>query len=335
MRPQCLILLSTVGLLQSLLCQSVYVERADRVAMRGSVDSNSPAHWYAGKRYLYNSSGMPVRLEGTDVLRMTGARAVMFDKYDRVARWIESVWQDTDGTLYAWYHYEPGNVCQGNYLTAPQIGAAVSTDHGVSFRDLGIVISSPFEPNCDAKNGYFATGNGDFSVILDREKNFFYFYFSHYGGDSSKQGVAVARMRFEDRRDPIAHVNKYFKGDWNEPGIDGDLTPVLPASVSWASENADAYWGPSVHWNRYLGKFVMLLNRSCCDSRWPQEGIYISYFADLSDPLTWSTPQKILDTTSWYPQVMGDGGIDTDTSAGQSPRLYVGGESRWKLVFSK
>ena len=35
MRLQCLILLSTVGLLQSLLCQSVYVERADRVAMRG------------------------------------------------------------------------------------------------------------------------------------------------------------------------------------------------------------------------------------------------------------------------------------------------------------
>jgi hypothetical protein len=67
-------------------------------------------------------------------------------------RWIESVYQEPDGTLYGWYHYEPRHlipehVQQGrpNRLTAPSIGAAVSHDNGAPWDDLGILIEGASE----------------------------------------------------------------------------------------------------------------------------------------------------------------------------------------------
>ena len=316
--------------------QSAVVETTTAaVKMMGVVDSNSPAYWQDGKLYIYNSSGMPLRVEGSSATRATAARPILFDKYDRVRRWIESIWIDSDGTIYAWYHHEPDGMCAGTYMTAPQIGAAVSTDGGLSFEDLGVVITSPYAPNCDAANGYFAGGNGDFSVVLDRQKSFFYFYFGQYGGDASKQGVATARMSFADRKKPVGNVQKYFNGLWNQPGLDGEATPILPVKSGWETDHTDAFWGPSLHWNFYLQKYVMLLNHACCTKDWPQEGIYLSYLADPADPEKLSAPLKITDSPNWYPQVIGAGKNETDSLAGSAPRLYIGGESKQIIRFTK
>jgi hypothetical protein len=58
----------------------------------------------------------------------------------------------------------------------------------------------------------------------------------------------------------------------------------------------------------------MLLNRTCCSDGWPQEGIYVTFNADVADPKGWSEPVKILDGPKkgffggfWYPQVLGTG----------------------------
>jgi hypothetical protein len=80
---------------------------------------------------------------------------------------------DGDGTIYGWYHNEPGGICSGGKLTAPRIGAVVSYDGGDTFFDLGLVLSSGDPPDCNAKNGFFAGGHGDFSVILDRDQAYF------------------------------------------------------------------------------------------------------------------------------------------------------------------
>ncbi len=74
----------------------------------------------------------------------------------------------------------PEEVQQGrpNRLTAPGIGAAVSRDEGHTWDDLGILIEGgPGTLNYATQNYYFAGGNGDFSVILDRRGEFFYFLF--------------------------------------------------------------------------------------------------------------------------------------------------------------
>ena len=42
-------------------------------------------------------------------------------------------------------------------------------------------------------------------------------------------------------------------------------------------------WGPSIHWNTYLERYVMLLNRAK-DESFNNEGIYVSYARTLMIP---------------------------------------------------
>ena len=82
---------------------------------------------------------------------------------DHYPVWVESAWMDSDGILFAWYHREPQGLCgDRSLLTAPEIGAAISFDGGKTLEDLGIILKSGEYPNCDARNGFFAGGHGDF-----------------------------------------------------------------------------------------------------------------------------------------------------------------------------
>lgn len=317
----------------TLQAQSVQLIPAERLAMPGEADSNSPAHWASGRFYLFNSNGNPIRTSGFNFNTLGAARAVLFYDYTRPLRWIESTWQDDDGTLYAWYHHEVG-VCVAGEMSVPQIGALVSYDNGATFFDLGIVLEAGGEPNCQAANGYFAGGHGDFTVVLDRERSYFYFLFSNYAGETAEQGVAIARLAFEDRADPVGKVWKYFDASWDEPGLGGRVTPVFPVQGSWVDPFTDALWGPSVHWNTHLRQWVMLMNKSCCTPGWPQAGVYVSFNGDISNPRSWTAPRKIVEGGNWYPQVLGLGEGETDKEAGQRPRLFVGGVSDYELEFS-
>jgi hypothetical protein len=321
--------------------QYIILRNASPAGMPVLVDSNSPMFWRGDELRVFTSLGVPLvtAVRDQDRLESGAPQEVRVDPSDHLPMWIESVWQDSDGLLYAWYHHEPGGVCPNSTLTAPQIGALVSEDGGTSFRDLGIVLSSGDAPDCAAKNGFFAGGHGDFTVILDREQQYFYFFFGNYGGDAAHQGIAVARMAFEDRANPTGAVWKYYMGGWNQPGRGGGVTPILPAATGWQYATTDSYWGPSLHWNITLESYVMLLNRACCGPNWPQEGIYISFAADLSNPGAWTSPQKILrsqDLTfgaGYYPQIVGLGRGGTDSLSSSVARLYVNGFSRWEMVF--
>jgi hypothetical protein len=313
-------------------CQSISIIPAPTVILPSPTDSNSPAHWSNGKLVLFNAMGTPYRSEGSDQFNLGEPAFVNFTDSQPMPLWIESTWVDGDGTVFAWYHHEPGGVCPDSYLTAPKIGALVSYDNGQSFQDLGIVLASGAPVDCNASNGYFAGGNGDFTVILDQSRTYFYFLYSNYGGDLGSQGVAVARMAFNDRMNPAGAVWKYHDGAFNDPGIGGHVTPTFSATVSWMQPETDAFWGPSVHWNTALKKYVMLLNHSCCSPGWPQEGIYLSTNADISDPNGWSAPVRVLNAFGWYPQVIGEGPGETDKVAGAVSRLYVGGWSWAEMV---
>jgi hypothetical protein len=279
-------------------------------------------------------------MRGADLFNLQRDMPPIIVPFDHYPLWIEGVWEDADGTVYAWYHHEADGGCVYRGLRTPQIGALVSSDGGKTFYDMGIVLSSGDVPNCGAQNGYFAGGHGDFSVILDRNREYFYFFFTNYGGPSPAQGVAVARMAFQDRANPVGTVYKYHLGNWSEPGIGGTVTPVLPAGVSWDYANTDSFWGPAVHWNTYLERYVMLLNRSCCKAFWPQEGIYLAYASSLADPGSWTQPDKILDAKNigvgagYYPQVFGAGPGETDSLVGEVGRLFVKGVSKWEILFS-
>jgi hypothetical protein len=303
-----------------------------------TVDGNSPGFWKDGTLNVYTSTGWPEAMSGSAVTALAVADAPVVEPTDHYPLWIESVWRDDDGTVYAWYHHEPGGLCGGK-LTAPMIGALVSTDGGHEFQDLGIVLATGYPLDCGAQNGFFAGGHGDFSVILDRDRGYFYFLFTNYGGPVENQGVAIARMAFADRSQPPGTVTKFFEGGWTEPGVGGAVTPIFPAAVGWDRSNTDSFWGPAVHWNTSIERYVVLLNHSCCKTNWPQEGIYVAYTSDLSDFTTWTQPVKLLDSRSigfapgYYPEAFGVGVDETDTLAGQLPRLFVKGISKWQVYF--
>ncbi len=304
------------------------------------VDGNSPGVWVDGELKVFTSSGNPMLMSGPSLLFLNQVDPPAVTPSDHYPIWIEAVWRDDDGTLYAWYHHEPGGLCDGK-LTAPKIGALVSTDGGQNFEDLGIVLESGDPINCAAQNGFFAGGHGDFSVILDQDRQYFYLLFTNYGGPAESQGISIARMAFADHALPVGAVYKFANGDWTEPGVGGAVSPIVPARVSWDHADTDSLWGPAIHWNTAINRYVVLLNRACCAPRWPQEGIYVMFGQDLSDPATWTVPTRILAGSQigvgagYYPEVMGTAPGETDTVAGQSPRLFIMGISKWAISFER
>ena len=102
----------------------------------------------------------------------------------------------------------------------------------------------------------------------------------------------MARMVWADRDAPGGRVDLWNQQAWVPPSEfvadDGGQasasrwiypagTPLFPTTRGWhdADGVADAFWGPSVHWNTYLSQYVMLLNRTS-DVNFTPEGIYVS-----------------------------------------------------------
>jgi len=296
--------------------------------------------WVGGNLRVYTSTGSPMAMSGGSVYNLNMDPEPVVEPRAHYPIWIEAAWADSDGTVYAWYHHEPEGVCPGSSLTAPVIGELVSQDGGLTFRDMGVVLSSGYAVNCAAQNKYFAGGHGDFSVILDRHRRYFYFLFGNYSGPASAQGVGIARMAIADRLNPVGAVHKYFQGKWLEPGVGGKLTPIFPVATPWERSNTDAFWGPAVHWNTHLKRYIVVMNHSCCEPGWPQEGIYITWNTDLANPKGWAQPTRLLTSEQlrdtgggYYPQLVGVNYGESDTLAGQIARLYVKGISKWDVLF--
>ena len=309
---------------------------APPITFPAEVDSNSPAFWAEGQLHVLNSLHHPFLSEGRSVSRLADPVGVTFRGGVTGPRWMESVIQDEDGTLYGFYHYEPQRVCPGSTKTAPQIGAARSRDNGLSWDDLGIVIAAPSnERHCGSDNLYFVGGEGDFTAVLDRAREYVYFLFSAYPAEDGSQGIAAARLRWADRDRPAGRVWKWGAGRWRTPGVNGRASPVYRVSESWHDAETDAFWGPSVHWNRYLETYVILMTRAT-DSAWTTQGIYIAYAARLDDPASWSEPRLLLEGGAWYPQVMGlERGTGTDSLAGRYARFFMAGRSDFLMRFDR
>jgi hypothetical protein len=161
----------------------------------------------------------------------------------------------------------------------------------------------------------------------------------------SDQGVAVGRLAWADRDAPVGRVSIWREGAWLPPRQATDLaaweypsgTPLSPPLRPWhdGQATADAFWGPSVHWNRYLERYVMLLNRAR-DESFNNEGIYVSYARTLNDPRAWSAPRKIMNGGGWYPQVAGlEPAVGSDKDADRRARFFLTGRSERFIEFQK
>src|SRR5215510_8093078 len=301
---------------------------APPIKLPGDVDSNSPAVWQlvAGRWFLHvmtSVAGAPSYAWGSSLTTLSPARSVAIVPWPGEGVWMEAVVADVDGTWYGYYHNERlAQQCGQTDKVIPRIGAARSDDRGANWVDLGIILEAPPGAyDCQTSNRYFVGGIGDLSVMPDPEWRDLYIFYSQYVRQSRGQGVTVARMAWADRDRPVGKATVWRGRMWTPARrrlpADGNedaeptwtypfATPILPAAESWhdGDDQVDAFWGPSVHWNTHLKLYVMLLNHAR-DAEFGQEGIYVSFAPKLDAPGLWSTPVKILDGGSWYPQVIG------------------------------
>ena len=333
------------------------------ITLPGNVDSNSPVIWdlEGGQERMFvltSHSGVASIASGQELDLMSEPEAIELTPYPGYGVWMEAVVSDDVETWYGFYHNEwPASRCGRDDRFVPRIGAAKSTDRGRTWEDLGVVLQARQATTaCESTNKYVIGGDGDLSVMLDRDKKFLYFFYSQYPERAESQGVAVARMAWADRDRPSGQLEIWREGMWDDgarrrellPGLPGterrmlewtylSATPLVAPTEPWhdGDDKVDAFWGPSVHWNTLLEQYVMLLNRAK-DESFTQEGIYVSYAPRLDDPSLWTAPQKILNGGRWYPQVIGlTPGVGTDKIAAGTPRFFMSGKSEWIINFSK
>ncbi len=333
---------------------------AATLRLPGTVDSNSPAVWdlVGGRRVLTimtSADGQPEIATGVSMTRMSQPAPVTFTSHPGDGVWMEAVVVDDAGTWYGYYHNEvpATTICNRPDRVMPRIGAARSVDRGRSWEDLGIILEAP--PGwhaCNSPNRYFVGGVGDVGVMLDHDATNLYLFFSQYSRFASAQGVAVARLPWASRDEPVGRADIRVRGVWqpadrvisdmDEAGNSREAwvypsgTPLVRVERPWhdADRVNDAFWGASIHWNAFLQQYVMLLNRTK-DEAFTSEGLYVSFAPSLDEPERWSRPQKILDGGTWYPQVMGiEPGDGSDRITGSIARFYVGGMSTAFIEFS-
>jgi hypothetical protein len=325
---------------------------AARLNLPAEVDSSNPAAWavVAGVPRLFVMSswgGVPVRTSGTSLATLRADGPVAFISHPGHGVWMEAIVPDETGTWYGYYHHErPADACGRPDRQLPRIGAMRSVDDGQTWEDLGIVLDAPpGSEACQSGNRFVLGGIGDVTAALDADARDLYLYFSQYVQDGRSQGVAVARIAWADRDAPAGKASIWNDGAWLPAAESASSdarweypsgTPLVRSERPFHDRSSanDVFWGPSIHWNTYLSRYVMLLNRAK-DEVFGQDGIYVSFSPTLQ-PLDWSAPVKILSGGTWYPQVIGgEAGTGTDRRAGQRARFFMMGRSERIIEFGR
>ncbi len=251
-----------------------------------------------------------------------------------VGKWIEALWQAPTGSLYGWYHAEEIAPCPGR-LFLPHIGEVVSRDDGQSWQCRGELLRAPLaEMDCTWRNGFFAGGYGDLSVVPDRAAKFLYLAFSSYRRDEAAQGVVMARLPAKRPATPSDGLELWCGDGWRAAETGGAARPLWPQTRGWRHADPAGFWGPAIHYNRSLDAFVLLLNRTANGSgNFVQEGIYLSINETIDDPEGWSPPLQLVKGGAWYPQAVGLGEGQGDAVADSTARFFMGGFSAWNIEF--
>ena len=317
-----------------------------------AIDSNTPMAWdlVDGVWTLFavaSWGGAPSLLAGSRLDNLQRLESITLLPHPGYGVWMEAIIPDEGGTWYGYYHHEvPADVCGRPDRSILSIGAARSRDRGLSWENLGVILEGPRDSQaCATSNRFLVGGVGDPSVVLDADHRYLYLFFSQYAKEPLAQGVAVARMPWADRDAPPGQIAVLHDGAWlpAKRVDDGSRTEweypagtsLVPVSNPWHDRDyaVDAFWGASIHWNTYLERYVMLLNRAK-NENFDNEGIYVSYAGDLSDPRAWSAPRKLMNGGGWYPQVVGlDTAGGTDREAGQRARFFLTGRSTSYIEF--
>lgn len=218
------------------------------------------------------------------------------ESWDNGGSWLMSVYrQDNDNHL-GFYHAEDHWVVATNPegIAWKSIARTTSNDNGITWSPGEQIITSAAAKPVNPTWG----GTGDNCVIWDPNNNRWLCYYQEHW--------LMMAVSYDLEGKPGTWF-KYFNGEFNQPGLGGNNSPI-PGLQSVPGGN------PSVHYNSYLEKFVMVWHS------WVSTSIYISTSPNGTD---WEQPTLLepkagAGRRAWYPTIIGQ----SDTEAGRVARLY-------------
>lgn len=217
---------------------------------------------------------------------------------DSGGTWLMNVFRLDGPNLVGFYHAEDhywGGEANPNFIAYKTIHVAYSDDNGVTWTKGGEIIrTAGGKPETMQWSGV-----GDFGVALNPQDDSYYLFYSE------ANMIHLARSA-----DPLGAPGSWYMYTWvdpfTEPGLEGASDPV------WGINQVPGA-NPSVHWNDYLGAWIMVWHA------WDPPSIHIATSDDL---IVWSQPQVLIasefDTRNWYPNLIGA----TDQLGGQTLSLY-------------
>ncbi|MGA3089641.1 MAG: hypothetical protein ABSD75_13575 [Terriglobales bacterium] len=164
------------------------------------------------------------------------------------------------------YQVPPGKVGAGNWLlvyhaeyNAPNyymLGLAVSSDQGLHWTDIGQIIR--FNQPFSRKGNGAPFAIGDPPLVPSPDGKYFYIYFQDWLRNGAATMLSVARApidsilerAFGGQRQFAAPFHKYYAGQWDQPGIGGLSTDLLPSARYGG--------GLNVAYDAYLKRYLLL-----------------------------------------------------------------------------
>ena len=213
------------------------------------------------------------------------------------------------------------------------LGLAKSTDEGLTWKDLGLILSGPQPYTAE---GALDIGDGNLTVATDpatSQKYFYIFFPEHCWVNSADfcKGftfLSVARAPYEkvlqalssDTWDPWPATGlffKYYEGQWHEPGMGGKATDVFPAVTGETDGD------PQVVWSAYRKRFVAIMDN----------GQYITY-GESVDGLHWPAMQVLLGTNPQTPVYAYANAVGTGDDPSVLGETFYSYYTEWPLGIS-
>jgi hypothetical protein len=237
--------------------------------------------------------------------------------------WIANLYRDAEtGNIIVFVHLEYKNKSKwdksdvvGSFYG--RLGLAISKDNGKSFQWLGYIIA----PNVKYRDWQDAieagekkhTNTGLCSYIV--KDDYFYLYYRDTNEKSGEFGLAVARVRIEDlttkaAQGQVTPWKKYYKGQWEEDGIEGRFTPLnIPPLGSMHGDAA---------YNSHLEKYILVVRYGKRHGG-PKGSLLISCSDDGLEWSEWKTVHSDMELHD-YPSIVSEG--DDNEVTGRSFWIY-------------
>lgn len=178
-----------------------------------------------------------------------------------------------------------------------RLGVARSTDDGMTWTDLGMIISpgTPYNPQQTADLG---------DPHLVAHNGFFYLFFPDIvDNGNTDTGMSAARVSYSDfltaaaAGSPLPAVQKYYNGQWSQPGLGGTSSSVF---------NGPYYGDMHVAWDDSTNQFIAVQDNSGISMMESGDGVnWTNSVLLLSDPAAMGDEYTALAGTGADPSMLG------------------------------